>query len=69
LSASGWPIVGDSVYGTPDPQIGRQALHAWRIEMPHPLTRQPLSLVAPVPPDIGSILTAYALPMGPDRRA
>lgn len=53
LASRGWPIVGDAVYGTRDPALGeRQALHAWRVRLPHPVTRQPLTLVAPPPADI-----------------
>jgi 23S rRNA pseudouridine1911/1915/1917 synthase len=48
LAASGWPIVGDRIYGTPDPRIERQALHAWRITLLHPETRKQLSIEAPI---------------------
>jgi 23S rRNA pseudouridine1911/1915/1917 synthase len=44
LSASGWPIVGDRVYGEADATWTRQALHAWRISLPHPVTRQRLTM-------------------------
>jgi 23S rRNA pseudouridine1911/1915/1917 synthase len=56
LSASGWPIVGDRTYGAPDPRIGRQALHAWRVSMPHPVTRAALTFEAPPPADFASLL-------------
>jgi 23S rRNA pseudouridine1911/1915/1917 synthase len=52
LSASGWPIVGDHVYGEPDASIGRQALHAWRVSLPHPETRQRLEFEAPLGEDL-----------------
>jgi len=52
LAARGWPILGDRVYGTPDENIARQALHAWRVSLPHPITRQPLELEAPIPADM-----------------
>ncbi len=52
LAARGWPIVGDRVYGEPDARIARQALHAWRVSLSHPVTRQPLELEAPVPADM-----------------
>jgi len=52
LSARGWPIVGDRVYGTADDRIGRQALHAWRVTMPHPVTGVNVSFEAPLPPDM-----------------
>jgi len=61
LASSGWPILGDGVYGTPDPRIGRQALHAWRVTMAHPVTRQPLSLVAQPPDDFTALLRACGL--------
>ena len=52
LAFKGWPIVGDRLYGTADDRIGRQALHAWRMRFPHPLTRQPMEIEAPVPDDM-----------------
>jgi len=56
LAASGHPIVGDSLYGEPDASIGRQALHAWRVTLPHPVTRQRLEIEAPIPHDIQTLL-------------
>jgi 23S rRNA pseudouridine1911/1915/1917 synthase len=63
LAASGWPIVGDRAYGTAaregtesaPPGIGRQALHAWKMALPHPVTRQRLELTCPVPEDMRAI--------------
>jgi 23S rRNA pseudouridine1911/1915/1917 synthase len=52
LAARGWPIVGDRVYGEPDARIARQALHAWRVTLPHPSTRETLDFEAPVPEDV-----------------
>jgi 23S rRNA pseudouridine1911/1915/1917 synthase len=70
LSARGWPIAGDRLYG-PSTTLGagpstalraggadliaRQALHAWRITMPHPETREPLVIEAPLPQDFSRI--------------
>ena len=51
LSARGWPILGDRLYGGRAEQISRQALHAWRISLPHPVTRERLVLRAPLPAD------------------
>ncbi len=56
LASMGWPIVGDRAYGEPSPEIPRQALHAWRVTLPHPLTREPLTITAPVPSDIAALL-------------
>ena len=69
LSARGWPIVGDPTYGGPrwseidDPKVSsilqafpRQALHAWRVSVPHPVTRKTLLLEAPLPDDLRRLL-------------
>jgi 23S rRNA pseudouridine1911/1915/1917 synthase len=74
LSASGWPIVGDPAYGEPrwsridDPALAaalrafpRQALHAWRAAFIHPVTRERLIIEAPLPADLGDLLTASGL--------
>jgi 23S rRNA pseudouridine1911/1915/1917 synthase len=55
LASRGWPVLGDPVYGVADERIARQALHAWRITLPHPATRGPLTIVAPVPEDMRAI--------------
>ena len=74
LAARGWPLVGDPTYGEPrwsqvvDPALaatlrafGRQALHAWRVAFTHPITRARLTLEAPLPHDIESLLVASGL--------
>ena len=74
LAARGWPIVGDPAYGEPRwSEVGdaalaaalrafpRQALHAWRVALTHPVTRAPLSLEAPVPRDLEDLLIASGL--------
>jgi 23S rRNA pseudouridine1911/1915/1917 synthase len=56
LATTGWPIAGDAVYGLPHPQFERQALHAWRITLPHPITRDPLTVTAPMPGDMRAVM-------------
>ena len=56
LAAKGWPIVGDSVYGTKSEAIARQALHAWRLSFTHPVTRARVDVTAPIPKDIELLL-------------
>jgi 23S rRNA pseudouridine1911/1915/1917 synthase len=56
FAASGHPIVGDVLYGEPDASIARQALHAWRVALPHPVTRQRIEIEAPIPDDIRDVL-------------
>ncbi len=51
LSSRGWPIVGDALYGGRTDQMSRQALHAWRISLHHPVTREHLVVEAPRPLD------------------
>lgn len=62
LATSGWPIAGDLTYGEPHPAIGRQALHAWRMSFPHPLTRVPMTITAPVAPDMSSAFASLLTP-------
>jgi 23S rRNA-/tRNA-specific pseudouridylate synthase len=57
LAARGWPIAGDCVYGIADERMTRQALHAWRVTLPHPVTGMSLDIEAPVPPDLKRFLT------------
>lgn len=63
LSARGWPIVGDRIYGAPDPSIERQALHAWRITLPHPAAREPLTIEAPVPEEMETLFASEPRPL------
>ena len=56
LAARGWPIVGDATYGSTHTSLARQALHAWRITLQHPITREPLQIEAPVPLDLAGLM-------------
>ncbi|HVG73311.1 MAG TPA: RluA family pseudouridine synthase [Vicinamibacterales bacterium] len=55
LSNRGWPIAGDRLYGGASDVMPRQALHAWRVALPHPVTREPLAIEAPLPQDFSRI--------------
>jgi 23S rRNA pseudouridine1911/1915/1917 synthase len=65
LAASGWPIVGDRLYGSPHERIGRQALHASRISALHPVTRTPLTIGAPLPLDLAMFCSETELSVRP----
>lgn len=52
LAHLGHPILGDAVYGQASPHIGRQALHAQRLSLPHPGDHQAITFHAPVPMDM-----------------
>jgi len=58
LAHLGSPIVGDTVYGRASAVIERQALHAWQLALPHPVTGEPLHLVAAPPDDLLSAWVA-----------
>ncbi|MEW9899770.1 RluA family pseudouridine synthase [Chitinivorax sp. PXF-14] len=69
LSHLGFPIAGDDKYGdfTLNKQLARQGLkrmflHAWRLSFMHPLSGQPLSLEAPLPPELASFLASLDQP-------
>jgi tRNA pseudouridine32 synthase / 23S rRNA pseudouridine746 synthase len=58
-AAMGWPILGDSVYGTA-PRAGGPVLHLHAREIVVPLykNRAPIKVIAPVPPHMQSALRA-----------
>lgn len=62
LASIGHPVLGDRLYGGtlgPGlPQIARQALHAHRLELTHPVTGNLLQLESPIPSDIEALLPA-----------
>ncbi|NRD63876.1 RluA family pseudouridine synthase, partial [Corallococcus exiguus] len=58
LSEAGLPVLGDSLYGTEEARkhpaalaVGRQALHAWRLEVPSSATGQLIQVESPLPED------------------
>ena len=68
MAASGHPLLGDSLYnpaviplfekGVPKPDaklpygLSRQALHSWKLDFIHPITKEPMHFEAPVPEDM-----------------
>ncbi len=70
FSDAGMAVVGDPVYGRrgrPRPlaelgaQLGRQALHAARLEITHPITGVELAFTTPVPADMAALLDGLAM--------
>lgn len=51
LAAMHHPIIGDSLYGDANQIVKRQLLHAYKLEFIHPITKNPVSYVAPIPDD------------------
>jgi len=65
-AAKGWPIVGDSVYGSA-PRAGGPVLHLHAREIVVPLynNRAPIRVTAPVPPHMRQLLRACGWPGEP----
>ena len=47
----GCPLPGDFLYHPVFDRIGRQALHSFQLEFHHPITKEPMRFLAPVPED------------------
>ena len=65
MADAGWPLIGDRTYGRsklPAPlgeaavEIGRQALHAARLEFDHPITGERLRFATELPADFQRLL-------------
>ena len=50
------PVVGDTVYGKPEPGLSRLALHAARLTFVHPADGQTRSFESPAPEDIAGFI-------------
>ena len=61
LAAVGLPIVGDPLYGPAERLHPRQALHAARLALTHPVTAQALALEAALPADLEELLRRLEL--------
>jgi 23S rRNA pseudouridine1911/1915/1917 synthase len=58
LAAIDLPVLGDPVYGVPDPRLRRQFLHAARLAFPHPFTGERIEVESPLPPELQGYLDA-----------
>ncbi len=63
LAWLGHPVVGDAVYGRKKNPLGlgRQFLHAWRLQFDHPRTGERLCLEAPLDPPLQQLLNSLRL--------
>ncbi len=57
FASIGHPVVGDAVYGKPDPELARQFLHASRLAFEHPSTGRRVELSSPLPQDLSMYLS------------
>ena len=66
LSAIGHPVVGDRLYGAPARaadagSLQRFFLHSRQIRFVHPVSGEPMCVVAPLPPEFTGLLNRLAL--------
>jgi len=74
LQAAGHPVAGDHRYGDfPFNRVAktrwglrRMFLHAWKLELPHPVESRVLRLSAPVPVELREVLAKMNLPAPAD---
>jgi 23S rRNA pseudouridine955/2504/2580 synthase len=73
LQALGHPVAGDARYGDfPFNRLARTRwgvrrmfLHAWKLELPHPMTARPLRVAAPPPDELLAVLRKMNLAAPP----
>ena len=56
MRAIGHPLPADSLYNPNFEVIGRHPLHSWKLEFPHPITKEMLSFEQELPEDMKHIL-------------
>jgi 23S rRNA pseudouridine1911/1915/1917 synthase len=56
LAAIDLPVIGDTVYGIPEPSLGRQFLHASELNFPHPFSEERIETRAELPPELAAYL-------------
>jgi len=62
MSYIGFPVVGDPVYGRNDNRgISGQALHAYRLMLVHPTSKEKMTFYAPLPEDFQALLKRQGL--------
>ena len=60
LSAIGYPVVGDKVYGVKSPYLSRQFMHASHLGFKLPSTGEYVEFTSELPPDLEQALSAIA---------
>lgn len=66
MASIGHPLVGDETYGGPGAGVlGRQALHAFRLALAHPISARPLQFMTPLPADMQQAVAHVGLRYNP----
>ena len=58
LSAIGYPVVGDPMYGVKSPHLSRQFIHAYRLGFHLPSTGEYVEFTSDLPPDLEQALVS-----------
>ena len=61
LSWLGYPLAGDTMYGTDEAYLPRHGLHCARMALTHPVSGEAIAVTAPVPADMRELLEAHGL--------
>lgn len=61
LSWLGYPLAGDTMYGTDETHLPRHGLHCARMTLTHPVSGEAIAVTAPVPADMRGLLEAHGL--------
>lgn len=56
MASIGHALLGDTLYGTTSSLISRQALHSYKINFMHPITKKEIELIAKIPQDINTCI-------------
>ena len=59
LSSIGFPLAGDTMYGTDETVLPRHALHCETMEFTHPVTGEWVAVSAPLPDDMAAVLKKH----------
>ncbi|MBQ8684118.1 MAG: RluA family pseudouridine synthase [Clostridia bacterium] len=57
----GYPLAGDTMYGTDETVMPRHGLHCARTTFIHPITGDRVALKSPIPPDMRQVLETHGL--------
>jgi 23S rRNA pseudouridine1911/1915/1917 synthase len=63
LSFIGHPVIGDGLYGEQTILIGRQALHATKLEFFHPYANKRITIISSLPEDIKELIESLKIAM------
>lgn len=62
----GYPLAGDTMYGTDETYLPRHGLHCAHMTLIHPVTGEPMAFAAPLPEDMRQLLVTHGLWQKPD---